>query len=113
LIALNEFADLPFDGCELAAGARDSRAMLHPQPIQLAHVFVAEVLEQVPAHQLVAKGRQDTLFHLLAADRQAIGARASRTSPGAGQAVAPIHHVSAAALSAFRQPGEEILRAPD
>src|SRR5262245_375509 len=84
--------------------------MLHSQPIQFANVLAAEVFEQVSAHQLVAKGYQDTLFHLLAADRQAISARASRAGPKAGQAVAPIHHVPAPTLRALRQTGEEILR---
>jgi hypothetical protein len=51
---LNEFADLPFGGCELDAGARHSGAMLHSQPIQLADVFLAEILEEIPAHQPLA-----------------------------------------------------------
>ena len=42
--------------------------MLHPQSIQLAHVLSAEVLEEVPAHQLVAKCDEDPFFHLPAAD---------------------------------------------
>jgi hypothetical protein len=50
--------------------------MLHSQPIQLANVLAAEVLEQIAAHQLLAKCHQDALFHLLAADRQPIGTRA-------------------------------------
>jgi hypothetical protein len=56
----------------------------HSQAIQLANVLAAEVLEQLAAHQLLAKGDQDALFHLLAADRQAIGSRASRAGPKAG-----------------------------
>jgi hypothetical protein len=67
-------------------------------------------LEQVSAHQLVAKCHEDPFFHLLAADGQAIGARASRASPEASQTVAPVHDVPAAALGALRQTGEEILR---
>ena len=85
--------------------------MLHPQAIQLPHVLTAEVLEQVAAHQLVAQCHENAFFHLLAADRQAIGARATGTRAEARQAVAPVHDVSAAALGAFRQTGEEILRA--
>src|SRR5262245_46061287 len=68
---LNELADFAFDGCELGSGARESRSMLHSQSIQLAHVLEAEVLEQVPAHQLLAERDEHAFFHLLAADRQA------------------------------------------
>lgn len=75
--------------------------MLHAQPVQLAHVLSAEVLEQVSAHQLVAERHENPLLDLLAADRQAIGVRASRTSPEAGQAVAPVHDVPTAALCAL------------
>jgi hypothetical protein len=71
---LNELADLPFDSGELGAGAREARAMLHPQSIQLAHVLSAAVLEEVPAHQLVAKRDEDPFLHLLAADGQAVRA---------------------------------------
>jgi hypothetical protein len=85
--------------------------MLHSQSVQLAHVLATEVLEQVPAHQLVAEGHQDTLFHLLAADRQAVRARASGSRAETREAIAPIHHVPAAALSALRQTGEQVLRA--
>ena len=48
----------------------------HAQPV-LAHVLAAEILEEVSAHQLVAQRSQDPLLHLLAVDRQAIGARAT------------------------------------
>ena len=72
---------------------------------------MAEVFEQIPAHQLVAQRHEDPLLHLVAVDRQAIATRASRPSAKAGQAVAPIHHVSTAALRAFRQTGKDILRA--
>jgi hypothetical protein len=61
----------------LGDGARQSRAMFHSQPIQLAHVFVAEVLEQVPAHQLLAERRENPLLHLLAADGQTVRAGAA------------------------------------
>jgi hypothetical protein len=84
--------------------------MLHSQPIQLADVLSTEVFEEIPAHQLVAARDENALLDLLAADGQAIGARATRPGAVARQAVAPIHHVPAAALSAFRQTGEEILR---
>ena len=96
---------------ELLATVRQTCAMFHPQAVQLAHVLAAEVLEQVAAHQLVAQCHENAFFHLLAADRQAVGARATRTRAEARQAVAPVHDVSAAALGAFRQTGEEILRA--
>ena len=46
---------------------------------------------------------QNPLLHLLAADGQTIGARATRPRAEARQAVAPIHHVPAAALRALRQ----------
>ena len=108
---LNELPDFAFDRRELLATVRQTCAMLHPQPIQLAHVLAAEVLEQVAAHQLVAQCHENAFFHLLAADGQAIGARASRASAEAGQAVAPVHDVPAAALGALRQTREEILRA--
>jgi len=74
---LNELTDFSFDSRELGAGARQSRAMLHPQSVQLAHVLSAEVLEEVPAHQLVAKCDEDPFLHLLTADGQAIGAGAT------------------------------------
>jgi hypothetical protein len=45
---------ISLDGRELSAGARQSRAMLHSQPIQLANVLAAEVFEEIAAHQLVA-----------------------------------------------------------
>lgn len=59
--------DLPFDPGELGAGARDSSAMLHSHPIQLANILAAEVLKQIPAHQPVAESHENSLFHLLAA----------------------------------------------
>ena len=49
--------------------------MFHPQAIQLTHILSTEVLEQIAAHQLVAKCHEDPFFHLLSADGQAIGAR--------------------------------------
>ena len=55
-----------------------ARAVLHPQAIQLAHVLTAEVLEQIAAHQLIAQRHENSLLHLLAADGQAIGARAAQ-----------------------------------
>ena len=76
--SLNQFPDLPLDCRELLATVRQAGEVLHPQPIQLAHVLAAEVLEQVPAHQLVALRDDHAFFHLLAADGQAIGARASK-----------------------------------
>jgi hypothetical protein len=51
---------------------RQAGAVLHAQPIQLAHVLAAEILEEVSAHQLVAQRHQDPLLHLLAADRQVL-----------------------------------------
>ena len=39
--------------------------MLHPQTIQLAHVFLAEVLEEVPPHQLVAQCDEDAFLEVL------------------------------------------------
>ena len=51
--------------------------MLHSQAIQLANVLAAEVLEEIPAHQPVAESHEYSLFHLLAADGQAIGADAA------------------------------------
>jgi hypothetical protein len=57
--------------------ALDSPAMFQPQSIQLAHVLSAEVLEEVTAHQFVAKCDEDPFFDLLAADRESIGARAT------------------------------------
>jgi hypothetical protein len=74
---LNELADLSFDPGKLGAGARESRAMVNPQPIQLADVLAAEVLEQIAAHQLLAEGDEDAFLDLLAADGQAIGAAAA------------------------------------
>ena len=68
---LNELAALSFDSREPAAGARQSRAMLHPQSIQLAHVLSAEILKQVPAHQLLAERDDNPRLDLLAADGQA------------------------------------------
>jgi hypothetical protein len=56
---------------------QESGAMLHPQPIQLAHVLSTEVFEEIPPHQLVAECDENPFFHLLAADGQAIGARAT------------------------------------
>ncbi|MEO7190602.1 MAG: hypothetical protein ABI051_06060 [Vicinamibacterales bacterium] len=64
---------------------RQARAVLHPEAIQFAHVFTAEILEEVPAHQLVAQRHEDPLLHLLAADGQAIGARAARACAEARQ----------------------------
>jgi hypothetical protein len=57
--------------------------MFHPQAIQLAYVLAAELLEEITP-QLVAKRDQDAFLHLLAADRQAIGARASRANSETG-----------------------------
>jgi hypothetical protein len=54
LMGLNEFPNLALDRRELVATVRQARTMFHPQAIQLPHVFTAEVLEQVSAHQLVA-----------------------------------------------------------
>jgi hypothetical protein len=104
---LNELADLPVDGGEFDAGARQSRAMFHSQAIQLAHVFASEVLEESPAHQLLAKCNQDALLHFLAADRHSVGARATGSGAKAREAIAPIHHVPAAAFGALGQTGEE------
>ena len=95
---------------ELVATVRQTCAMFHSQAVQLPHVLPAEVLEQVAAHQLVAECHENAFFHLLAADGQAVGARATRARAEARQAVAPVHDVSAAALGAFRQSGEEELR---
>jgi hypothetical protein len=86
--------------------------MLHPQAVQLPHVLTTEILEQVSAHQLVAQCHENAFFDFLAADRQAIGAGATRTSAEAREAVAPVHDVPAAALGALRETGEEILWAP-
>jgi hypothetical protein len=81
---LNTLPEFTFDGRELLAAVGNARAMFHPQTIQLAYVLAAEVLEEITSHQLVAKRDQDALLHLLAADRQAIGARASRANSEAG-----------------------------
>jgi hypothetical protein len=86
--------------------------MLHSQRIQLADVLAAEVFEEVAAHQLLAKSHQDSLFHLLATDRQTVRAGAARSRSEARQVIAPIHHLTATALRAFRQAGGEILRTP-
>jgi hypothetical protein len=53
LDGLNELPNLALDCRELLATVRQTGALLHAQPIQLAHVLAAEVLEQVPPHQLV------------------------------------------------------------
>jgi len=100
---LNELPNLALDTGELRTAVRQARAVLHPQAIQLADVLSAEVLEEVPPHQLVAQRHQHAFFHLLAADGQAIGARASRASPEAGQTVAPVHDVPTAARGALRE----------
>jgi hypothetical protein len=54
LDGLSELSELALDGSEFLATVRQARAVLHAQAIQLAHVLPAEVLEQIPAHQLVA-----------------------------------------------------------
>ncbi len=71
--------------------------MLHSQSIELAHVLAAEVLEQIPAHQFLAERNQNPLLHLLAADGQAIRAGAAGARAETREAIAPIHHVPAAA----------------
>jgi hypothetical protein len=85
--------------------------MVHPQPIQLAHVFSTEVFEEIPAHQFVSERHENPLLHLLAADGQAIRASAAGSRAEAGQAMAPVHDFTAA-FGAFRQTGEEIPGTP-
>ena len=51
--------------------------MLHSQAIQLANVLAAEVLKQIAAHQLLAKGDKDPLLDLLPADGEAVRAGAA------------------------------------
>ncbi|HXW07775.1 MAG TPA: hypothetical protein VD833_21275 [Vicinamibacterales bacterium] len=84
--------------------------MLHSPPIQLAYVLAAEVLEQVPVHQLLAERNENPVLDLLAADGQTVRAGAARSGGEAREAIAPIHHVPATVLGALRQTGEEILR---
>jgi hypothetical protein len=84
--------------------------VLHAKPIQLAHVFTAEVFEEVASHQLVAKRDEDALFDFLTTDGQAVGAGASGARAEAGKAISPVHDVSAAARGTLGQSGKEILR---
>jgi hypothetical protein len=111
VMALSELADLSFDCCELGTGTRQSRAMLHPQPIQLAYVLSTQVFEEIPPHQLLAGRDENALLNLLAADGQSVCAGAAGSRAEAREAIAPIHHVPAAALSAFRQTGKQVLLA--
>jgi hypothetical protein len=64
---LNELPNLALDTGKLRTAARQAGAMLHPQAIQLAHVLSAEVLEEISAHQLVAKCRENAFLYLLSA----------------------------------------------
>ncbi|HTH03092.1 MAG TPA: hypothetical protein VL882_22615 [Vicinamibacterales bacterium] len=107
---MNELANLAIDPGEFGPAIRDARAMFHSQAVQLPDVLATELLEQVTAHQLVAKCHEDAFFNLLATDGVAIGAGASCPSSEAGEAVVPVDNVTAAALAAFRQPREQELR---
>ena len=70
--------------------------------MQLAHVLTTEILEQVAAHQLVAQGHEDPLFHLLAADGQPVAAGAARARAETRQSVVPVNDVPATALGTLR-----------
>ena len=69
------------------------------------HVLSAEVLEVIPAHQLVAKRYEDPFFHLLAADGQPVRAITARAGTETREAVSPVHDIATAAFGASRETG--------
>jgi hypothetical protein len=83
--------------------------VLHPEPVELLDVLAAELLEKIPPHQLVAECDEYARLNFLAADRATIRARSTRSGVEAREAIPPEHDVTAAALGAFRQPGEQEL----
>ncbi|HTV02149.1 MAG TPA: hypothetical protein VMF13_16485 [Luteitalea sp.] len=76
----NQLLNLPLDDGQRILGLGQLCPVLHAQPIQLAHVLAAELLEQVTAHQLVPQGREHTLLQFLPADRPSVGASPAGTS---------------------------------
>ena len=61
---LNQLANFSLDLSKFTAGAGRAGVLFHPQPIHLFRIFVAEFLEEILAHQLVAHGIEDALFYL-------------------------------------------------
>jgi P-type Ca2+ transporter type 2C len=68
---LDQSADFSLDSRQLLPAVRELGTVLHPEPVQLANVFFAEILEQVAAHQLVTERYQDSLLELPPVHRQA------------------------------------------
>ena len=109
---LDELLAAGLDTFDLAFGSREAGAVLHSQPIQLAHVFLAESSKRSRRINLscsAMRTRSSTSWRLI---DETIVASAFLTSAEASQTVAASHDEPAAALSAFRQTREQILRPP-
>src|SRR6185295_6301214 len=109
---LNELSDLAFDLHQFTAGMRCAGSPGHPQAIHLARVLLAELLEQVLAHQLLTERIEHPLLDFAACDCPSVAAGAARSRVEACERFSPQNDVPAAADTAFRQAGEEVLRPP-
>ena len=109
---LNQRLDLRFDARQLTLHDRDARARRHAEPIHLAREFLAELLEEIAAQQLVLERMKHPRFDVVATNRQVVRADSLVAGAEAREAVARLQHKAAAAHAALRQAREEVPRSP-
>ncbi|KIU47351.1 hypothetical protein QU41_19750 [Bradyrhizobium elkanii] len=104
-----EFPVYPFD---LGFGRIDRGSALHAEPVHLAGELVAELLEQLGVHQVMAQRVEDARLKLIAPDVFAIVAGALVAGRRAADQISRDHRVTAAATAALSQAREEVFGAP-
>ena len=85
--------------------------MFHPEPVHLARELLAELFEELLAGAASPAAPQHARFHLVAADGQMVVAPSLVACAEASEPVLARHDESGAADAAFRQAGEQVLRA--
>ena len=85
-------------------------AVLHSEPIHLARELLAELFEEIVTQQLLLKRVEDALLDFITSNGQAIRARALVSCAKAHQPICGADDEPRAALTALRQPGEQVTR---